>query len=132
MDKSRGEYLILVNEGEQYSLWPAFKGIPEGLRRVGPMGSMKVCLALVRKTWTNMQPLSVSPAAPHRFASVRRVLDALTLMIGAPHCANCSASRSWMPLGSQALPLFTTPMIRLWFYGQSGCFLWAKRCTTST
>jgi MbtH protein len=59
MDSNRGEYLVLVNEEEQYSLWPAFKEIPEGWRQVGPTGSKEICLAFVKKTWTDMRPLSV-------------------------------------------------------------------------
>jgi uncharacterized protein YbdZ (MbtH family) len=46
MDNSRDEYRVLVNEEEQYSLWSAFKEIPEGWRQVGPAGSKEVCFAL--------------------------------------------------------------------------------------
>jgi MbtH protein len=58
MDNSRDEYLVLVNEDERYSLWPAFKEIPEGWRQV-QAGNKQVCLAFVKETWTDMRPLSV-------------------------------------------------------------------------
>jgi len=53
------EYKVLVNHEEQYSLWPAFKPIPNGWRQVGPTGSKQDCLAYVETAWTDMRPWSV-------------------------------------------------------------------------
>jgi len=53
------EYQVLVNDEEQYSLWPTFKSIPVGWRQVGPIGSKQICLDYVEATWTDIRPLSV-------------------------------------------------------------------------
>jgi len=58
-EDENGEYLVLVNEEGQYSLWPAFREIPAGWTTVGPRGKRKECLDWVEKTWTDMRPLSL-------------------------------------------------------------------------
>jgi len=59
MDDDRFEYQVLVNDEEQYSLWPTFKGIPNGWHQVGPIGTKQECLDYVEQVWTDMRPLSV-------------------------------------------------------------------------
>ena len=52
-------HYALVNQEEQYSLWPAFKAIPEGWKaKCGP-ASKDECLAYVESAWTDMRPLSL-------------------------------------------------------------------------
>lgn len=53
------EYICLVNEEEQYSIWFAWKDIPLGWKHVGPQGSKEVVLQYVRETWTDMRPKSL-------------------------------------------------------------------------
>jgi len=43
-ENENGEYLVLVNHEEQYSLWPAFREIPAGWKAVGPRGKRRECL----------------------------------------------------------------------------------------
>lgn len=50
---------VLVNDEEQYSLWPDFKAIPAGWRDTGVQGDKQTCLAYVEKVWTDMRPLSL-------------------------------------------------------------------------
>ncbi|CAM3551246.1 MbtH family NRPS accessory protein [Bordetella sputigena] len=50
---------VLVNDEEQYSLWPDFKAIPAGWRDTGVQGDKQTCLAYVDKVWTDMRPLSL-------------------------------------------------------------------------
>ena len=57
-----GRYVVLVNEEEQYSLWPAAKAVPAGWRSVGKEGSEKECMAFVDEVWTDMRPLSLRRA----------------------------------------------------------------------
>lgn len=57
-----GEYLVLVNHEEQYSLWPAFRDIPAGWTAVGPRGKRKECLDWIEATWTDMRPKSLRDA----------------------------------------------------------------------
>lgn len=54
-----GEYVALVNEEGQYSLWPTFKDIPEGWTVTGPRGARKDCLAYIEEHWTDMRPKSL-------------------------------------------------------------------------
>ena len=57
-----GEYLVLVNHEEQYSLWPAFREIPAGWSAVGPRGKRQECLDWIEATWTDMRPKSLRDA----------------------------------------------------------------------
>lgn len=52
------EYTVLINEEEQYSLWPATKEVPEGWSQVGPTGTKEECEAYVEEHWTDMTPKS--------------------------------------------------------------------------
>ena len=53
------EYKVVINHEEQYSLWPAEKGVPRGWKEVGRTGSKKICLAYVDEVWTDSRPLSL-------------------------------------------------------------------------
>lgn len=50
---------VLVNDEEQYSLWPGYLSVPDGWRDTGTSGSKEECLAYVREVWTDMRPLSL-------------------------------------------------------------------------
>jgi MbtH protein len=52
-------YIVLVNDEEQYSLWPSQKDIPAGWNSVGVSGSKAECMEYVDKVWTDITPLSV-------------------------------------------------------------------------
>lgn len=58
-DPDGTEFMVLVNHEEQHGLWPATNPIPEKWRSIGVTGSREECLAFVRRTWTDMRPLSV-------------------------------------------------------------------------
>ncbi|HEY4214114.1 MAG TPA: MbtH family NRPS accessory protein [Steroidobacteraceae bacterium] len=51
-------YLVLVNEEEQYSLWPKYNDVPKGWKSVKE-GNKAECLAYVKEVWTDMRPLSL-------------------------------------------------------------------------
>jgi MbtH protein len=56
-------YLVVVNQEEQYSIWPKWKKeIPLGWRTVGKEGSKEECLAYIEEVWTDMRPLSLRKA----------------------------------------------------------------------
>lgn len=57
-DDSR-DYLVLVNEEGQHSLWPAFKDVPEGWKATGPAASRQSCLEWIDRHWTDMRPASL-------------------------------------------------------------------------
>jgi len=58
-EDEEGEYLVLINEEGQHSLWPAFLDIPPGWKEIGPRGKRGVCLAWIDQNWTDMRPLSL-------------------------------------------------------------------------
>lgn len=52
-------YQVLVNDEEQYSLWPAHLDIPAGWRPDGTEGTKDECSAHVDQVWTDMRPRSL-------------------------------------------------------------------------
>ena len=58
-DREDGEFIVLINHEEQYSLWPQWKIVPGGWKDVGIEGNKKTCLDYIEKHWTDMRPLSL-------------------------------------------------------------------------
>lgn len=61
-EDENAEYLVLINDEEQYSLWPAFRDIPAGWTATGPRGKRRECLDWIDKNWTDMRPKSLRDA----------------------------------------------------------------------
>jgi MbtH protein len=61
-EDDKGEYVVVVNSEEQYSIWPAFKEIPLGWSTAGKSGSRKECLDWIEEVWTDMRPKSLRDA----------------------------------------------------------------------
>jgi MbtH protein len=59
---AQGTYLVVVNDEEQYSIWPEGQPIPAGWREADRRGSKADCLAYVEEVWTDMRPLSLRRA----------------------------------------------------------------------
>ena len=57
---------VVINDEEQYSIWPSYKPIPEGWRAVGKQGPKVDCLAYVDEHWTDMRPKSLRVALSAR------------------------------------------------------------------
>ncbi len=53
---------VVINDEEQYSIWPSYKPIPAGWRAVGMQAKKAQCLAYIDETWTDMRPLSLRKA----------------------------------------------------------------------
>jgi MbtH protein len=58
-EDENSEYLVLVNDEGQYSLWPTFIDVPAGWRSVRPADSRQNCLDHIEENWTDMRPLSL-------------------------------------------------------------------------
>jgi MbtH protein len=52
-------YKVVVNDEEQYSVWPADRENPLGWSDAGKSGTKTECLAFIKEVWTDMRPLSV-------------------------------------------------------------------------
>ncbi len=52
-------YRVVVNQEEQYSIWPEDRDLPLGWRDAGKRGSKQECLDYIKEVWTDMRPLSL-------------------------------------------------------------------------
>lgn len=55
-------YQVVVNQEEQYSIWPADRDMPLGWSAAGKSGTKAECLAYIEEVWTDMRPLSLRRA----------------------------------------------------------------------
>ncbi|MFF2081812.1 MbtH family protein [Kitasatospora sp. NPDC058162] len=55
-------YVVVLNDEEQYSIWPAGRDIPAGWTAPGTSGTKDECLAHIAEVWTDMRPLSLRKA----------------------------------------------------------------------
>ena len=62
MDEPR--YRVVINDEEQYSIWPADRELPAGWRAEGTAGPKQECLDHIDVVWTDMRPLSARGAGP--------------------------------------------------------------------
>ncbi|MDQ3473299.1 MAG: MbtH family protein [Acidobacteriota bacterium] len=63
MDENEREdrtiYKVVVNDEEQYSIWPADRETPAGWRDAGKTGMKAECLEFIKEIWTDMRPKSL-------------------------------------------------------------------------
>lgn len=52
-------YRVVVNDEEQYSIWPADREPPAGWHDAGKVGTRDECLAYIEEVWVDMRPLSL-------------------------------------------------------------------------
>ena len=52
-------YKVVVNDEDQYSIWPEHKKIPPGWREAGNSGLKQECLNYIASVWTDMRPRSL-------------------------------------------------------------------------
>ncbi|MER0240487.1 MbtH family protein [Streptomyces sp. HSW2009] len=52
-------YRVVLNDEEQYSIWPTERELPAGWRAEGAQGSRQQCLDHIERVWTDLRPLSV-------------------------------------------------------------------------
>jgi uncharacterized protein YbdZ (MbtH family) len=61
-EDENGQFCVLVNDEDQYSLWPSFVEIPAGwTSRFGP-DTRQACLDYVETHWTDMRQRSLVDA----------------------------------------------------------------------
>ena len=58
-DEAGPIYVVVVNDEEQYSIWPEGKDLPLGWHAAGKTGPKEECLAYIKEVWTDMRPKSL-------------------------------------------------------------------------
>lgn len=61
-DSDSTTFQVVINEEQQYSIWPDYKAIPDGWTAVGVSGDKPTCLAHIEEVWTDMRPKSLRHA----------------------------------------------------------------------
>ncbi|GIF15824.1 MbtH family protein [Actinoplanes teichomyceticus] len=62
----RTEHVVVVNDEEQYSIWPAERPVPAGWHPAGQRGDRQACLDWIDEHWTDMRPKSLRQALGRR------------------------------------------------------------------
>ncbi|GAA3671957.1 mycobactin NRPS accessory protein MbtH [Nonomuraea antimicrobica] len=57
-----GSYLVLMNDEEQFSLWPEFADVPAGWRTLYGPSARSAALDYVNEHWTDLRPKSLRDA----------------------------------------------------------------------
>ncbi|MER7275112.1 MbtH family NRPS accessory protein [Dactylosporangium sp. NPDC000244] len=50
------DYVVVRNDEEQYSIWPAGDPLPAGWHAEGVRGPRQECLDHIDRVWTDMRP----------------------------------------------------------------------------
>jgi MbtH protein len=50
---------VVLNDEEQYSIWPADRDIPAGWHAEGTTGTNDECIAHIERVWVDMRPRSL-------------------------------------------------------------------------
>lgn len=58
-DDDDRDYVVVLNDEEQYSIWFADRELPQGWRAAGFSGKKAACLKHIGEVWTDMRPLSL-------------------------------------------------------------------------
>jgi MbtH protein len=53
------QFLVVLNDEEQYSVWAVDKPLPAGWRTEGRRGARQECLDHIGRIWTDMRPKSL-------------------------------------------------------------------------
>lgn len=59
MSDAEKQYVVVVNDEEQHSIWDASRALPNGWRSAGFSGEKQACLEHIASVWTDMRPLSL-------------------------------------------------------------------------
>lgn len=52
-------YKVVLNQEEQYAIWPIDRENPQGWRDAGKSGTKQECLNHIEAIWIDMRPLSL-------------------------------------------------------------------------
>ncbi|WP_439380772.1 MbtH family NRPS accessory protein [Amycolatopsis lexingtonensis] len=69
-------YRVVVNDEDQFSIWPAHKENPAGWHDAGKTAGKEECLAWIEEVWTDMRPRSArEPEAAPLVRLIAEVLE---------------------------------------------------------
>ncbi|MFD1324096.1 MbtH family protein [Micromonospora sonneratiae] len=52
-------FRVVINDEDQYSIWPVDSDLPPGWRPDGVVGDRATCLAHIDEVWTDLRPRSL-------------------------------------------------------------------------
>ncbi|GAA1617117.1 MbtH family protein [Actinoplanes couchii] len=58
-DDSTARFTVVINDEEQYSVWPTAITVPDGWREIGVTGTKDECLERIEEIWTDLRPRSL-------------------------------------------------------------------------
>lgn len=58
-DGHEAQFKVVVNDEEQYSVWPAARPNPAGWSDEGTSGSKQDCVEHIDQVWTDLRPRSL-------------------------------------------------------------------------
>ncbi|MEU0175335.1 MbtH family protein [Streptomyces massasporeus] len=64
LERSTAMYRVVVNDEEQYSIWPDARPLPSGWHAEGTTGDKDACLRHIETVWTDMRPRSLRERQP--------------------------------------------------------------------
>ena len=70
-DEDTTIYKVVINDEEQYSIWPADRENALGWRDAGKTGHKRECLDYIQEVWTEMRPLSLRKKLEEAEAAAR-------------------------------------------------------------
>jgi MbtH protein len=62
--EDRATYVAVVNDQEQYSIWPEGRELPLGWTDAGVRGTKAEVLAWIEEVWADMRPRSLREPMP--------------------------------------------------------------------
>ena len=58
-DNPDREFKVVLNDEEQYSIWPTDRDNPAGWKDEGKRGTREACLEHIERVWTDLRPKSL-------------------------------------------------------------------------
>ena len=56
IDRDDCEFHVVINDQDQYSIWPTFHEVPAGWRTLGVRGNRELCLDYIARNWVDQRP----------------------------------------------------------------------------
>lgn len=69
------DFMVVINDEGQYSIWPSGRPIPDGWSSTGVSGSKERCLSHIESVWTDMRPRRLREVLAERKASEQGTSD---------------------------------------------------------